>query len=279
MISNSLIQDMVRRALEEDLGLGDVTAALLDSNKIGHASVLTREDMVLCGISFADKVFKEISPKIKTNWYANDGDSLSSGDVVLDISGPEAYILTGERIALNFLQTLSATATRTAKLVSLLDGTNAKLLDTRKTIPLWRAAQKYAVTCGGGLNHRMGLYDAFLIKENHILSCGSITLAVTKAKEYTKLPIIVEVENFTQLSETLKLDVDRIMLDNFSVHDCDKAVQLTSGKVPLEASGNITTDNIRQYAMTGVDFISSGSTTKNIQAIDLSLRLSEICYV
>jgi nicotinate-nucleotide pyrophosphorylase (carboxylating) len=235
--------------------------------------------MVLCGVSFVDEVFKAISPKIKTNWRANDGDNLSSGDIVLDISGPEACILTGERIALNFLQTLSATATETSKLVSLLEGTNVKLLDTRKTIPLWRAAQKYAVTCGGGLNHRMGLYDAFLIKENHILSCGSITLAVTKAKESSKLPIIVEVENFLQLKEALDLDLDRVMLDNFSVVDCDKAVKLTNGRVPLEVSGNITIDNIRQYAMTGVDFISSGSTTKNIHAIDLSMRLSEMSYV
>lgn len=279
MISNTIVLDMVGKAIEEDFRTGDVTAALLDSGKIGHAKVITREDMVLCGTSFVDEVFKAISPLIKTNWHGNDGDGFSSGDVVLYITGPEASILTGERIALNFLQTLSATATETAKLVSFLEGTNAKLLDTRKTIPLWRAAQKYAVTCGGGLNHRMGLYDAFLIKENHILSCGSITLAVTKAKDSSELPIIVEVENFSQLIETLGLGIDRIMLDNFSVVDCAKAVQLTNGKVPLEVSGNITADNIRQYAMTGVDFISSGATTKNIHAIDLSLRLSERCYV
>jgi nicotinate-nucleotide pyrophosphorylase (carboxylating) len=267
---------MVELALAEDIGSGDITASLLDQNKIGTAKIITREDIICSGSKWVEEVFNQISSKINTKFHFLDGQSIIAGSTIATIKGPEALLLTGERVALNFLQTLSATATQTAEIVSLIADTNTKLLDTRKTIPLWRLAQKYAVTCGGGYNHRMGLYDEVLIKENHIVAAGSISKAVDKALKLAKnIPVVVEVENIEDLKEVLNLDVSRIMLDNFSIDLCRHAVSIVSKKIPLEVSGNINANNIRDYARTGVDFISVGATTKNIRAVDLSFMLED----
>ncbi|MEE3003387.1 MAG: carboxylating nicotinate-nucleotide diphosphorylase [Pseudomonadota bacterium] len=276
MYDLAVIEQMVSQALQEDIGGGDLTAGIIQGDVSGSGSIVTREDMVLCGTAWVDSVFKSLSKDIKISWLFSDGSKVKNGSTLCNISGPIAPILTGERVALNFLQTLSATASETALFVELLSGYGTKLLDTRKTIPLWRKAQKYAVICGGGTNHRMGLYDEILIKENHIFSCGSITKAVLKAKETApeNTPIVVEVENLLELNETIKCGVSRVMLDNFSSDMCRDAVAVCKSKLKLEVSGNITKDNIREFADTGVDFVSVGAITKNISAIDLSLIIS-----
>ncbi len=268
------IADDVRRALAEDLGTGDVTAALLPAEVSSAATVITREDAVLCGTAWFDAVFAQLDPTVRISWLAQDGDAIQAGQELCRLYGPTRVLLSGERCALNFLQTLSATATATRRYVAAIAGTGAQILDTRKTIPGLRAAQKFAVRCGGGRNHRMGLFDAILIKENHIAAAGSIERAVSSARQlHPDLNIEVEVENLVQLQQALAAGTDIILLDNFSLNDLPAAVALNAGRAKLEASGGITLDNVRDIAATGVDFISVGALTKHIQAVDVSLRI------
>jgi nicotinate-nucleotide pyrophosphorylase (carboxylating) len=270
----ALIEDDVRRALAEDIGSGDLTAQLVPD--VGaHAELSTREDAVLCGTAWVDELFRRLDTRVHVTWLKRDGERIAAGDVIARLNGPARTLLTGERGALNFLQTLSGTATLTARYVEALRGTRSKVLDTRKTIPGLRRAQKYAVTCGGGLNHRLGLYDAVLIKENHIAAAGSVTAALIQARAVlaTDVSIEIEVENLDQLREAIGAGATRILLDNFDLERLAVAVRETAGRATLEASGGITLDNIRAIAETGVDFISVGSLTKHLRAIDLSLRL------
>ena len=264
----------VRRALAEDIGTGDVTAALLPADINSAATVITREDAVLCGTAWFDAVFAQLDPTLRISWLAQDGDAIQADQELCRLHGPTRALLSGERGALNFLQTLSATATATRRYVAAIAGTGAQILDTRKTIPGLRAAQKYAVRCGGGRNHRMGLYDAILIKENHIAAAGSIDRAVSSARQLSPgLTIEVEVENLEELQQALAARADIILLDNFSIDELSKAAALNAGRTKLEASGGVTLDTVRAIAATGVDFISVGSLTKHVQAIDLSLRV------
>ncbi len=270
------ISTTVANALREDIGSGDLTASLVDEDAIVGASIIAREQLVLCGQAWVDEVFSQIDPSAVVDWYVGDGQSAEADDVICKIVGPARALLSGERTALNLLQTLSATATTTAKYVRVLEGTNAKLLDTRKTIPGLRLAQKYAVTCGGGHNHRVGLFDAILIKENHIKSAGSIKEALVAAAALKAGVLIeVEVENHTELLEALDNGAGRILLDNFSLQELRQAVATNQDfgyvAAELEASGNITLDSIREIAETGVDYISTGAITKNIAAIDFSM--------
>ena len=275
MLTQSDIAPLVALALEEDIGSGDITAALVGAEEQALATVITRESGVLCGRQFVDAVFAAVDASLKVVWQKSDGDTLLPNDQLFTVSGTARSILTGERAALNFLQMLSGTASYTAKLGSLLENTSTRLLDTRKTIPGFRKAQKYAVTCGGGHNHRMGLYDAFLIKENHIAACGGIREAVETARVNAPgRPLEVEVERLDELSQALEAGADRIMLDNFSLNDMRDAVTLNKGRAELEASGNITEATLQGIADTGVDFISIGALTKAIKPLDLSLRLS-----
>lgn len=270
----ALIEDDVQRALAEDIGSGDLTAHLVPD--VGaHAELLTREDAVLCGTAWVDELFRRLDARVRITWLKRDGERIAAGDIIARLDGPARTLLTGERGALNFLQTLSGTATLTARYVDALRGTRSKVLDTRKTIPGLRRAQKYAVTCGGGLNHRLGLYDAVLIKENHIAAAGSVTAALIQARAVlaTDVSIEIEVENLDQLREAISAGATRILLDNFDLERLAVAVRETAGRATLEASGGITLDNIRAVAETGVDFISVGSLTKHLRAIDLSLRL------
>jgi len=273
-VSPSIIEKMVKQALAEDIGSGDINALLVHKNIIGCAQVITRENMVLSGSYWVNEVFNQINPRITIDWVFNDGDKITKNQAIFEIKGAAQSILSGERVALNFLQMLSAVATKTRQYVNKIAHTKTKVLDTRKTIPGFRLAQKYAVTCGSGTNHRVGLFDAFLIKENHIAACNhSITQAVTKARSIDIHKMIeVEVENFDQLQEALTAKADIIMLDNFSLSMIKKAIHLVNGKATLEVSGNISLDNIVDIAETGVDFISTGHLTKNIQAVDLSMR-------
>jgi len=267
------INSAVNTALEEDIGTGDVTAASFNNNEMASAKVISREEAVLCGQNWFGLTFHKLDPSIVINWELNDGDKLEKDATVCSLSGNAQAILTGERTALNFLQTLSGTATKTKIYVDLISGTNAQILDTRKTLPGMRYAQKYAVRCGGGENHRMGLYDAILIKENHIATAGSVSKAVNEAKQkYPTIKLEVEVENAKQLKEALQTQTDVILLDNFSLSELEKAVATTDGKKKLEASGNMTLENIREVAKTGVDYISIGAITKHVQAIDFSMR-------
>ena len=264
---------IVQLAMSEDIGSGDLTASLLE-NKIIEAEIVCRERAVICGLEFVDLCFKSIDPKIQINWNIEDGSVVSSGKALCRIIGLAKTIVTAERTALNFLQLLSGTSTKTAKLKELIRGTNAKLLDTRKTIPGLRKAQKYAVECGGGVNHRMGLYDCIMLKENHILSIGSLEVSIKNAvSRFPETPIIVEVESLEELrSALLSKYITRILCDNFDIQDLKEAVKISRGIYPLEASGGITESNILEYAETGVDFISIGSLTKDIRSIDFSLR-------
>ncbi len=268
------IKDTVRRALAEDIGSGDLTAALIPASTRARASVITRERAVLCGSAWFDEVFRQLEPAVSTTWAAKDADSIQANQIVCRLHGPARAILSGERMALNFLQLLSDTATQTRRYVDAVSGTHTKVLDTRKTIPGLRRAQKYAVTCGGGQNHRMGLYDGILIKENHILAAGSIARAVQQAKTSATegIPIEVEVENLDQLRDALAAGVDRLLVDNFSLQRLKAAVAQTRGRATIEASGGITLENVRTMAETGVDYISVGALTKDVKAIDLSMR-------
>lgn len=266
----------VAAALAEDIGSGDLTAALIDEDEVVGASIVAREPLVLAGHPWASEVFRQLDERIQVDWYIADGQEARPGDVICKLVGPARALLTGERTALNFLQTLSATATTTAAFVTAVAGTRAKVLDTRKTVPGLRQAQKYAVRCGGGHNHRSGLYDAILIKENHIKAAGSITEALRRAKAAAAEVLVeVEVESQDELREALDAGAERILLDNFSVADLREAVAINAGygyaAAELEASGNVSLGTIREIAQTGVDFISAGAITKNIRAIDLSM--------
>ena len=267
------IDEDVRHALEEDVGKGDITAQLVPAEGIWKASVYSREHAVLCGRNWFDAVFRHLDEKVDVRWYVADGDDIAPHQVVCTLKGPAHSLLTGERTALNFLQTLSGTATLAHRYAEQVKGLGTRILDTRKTIPGLRRAQKYAVRAGGCHNHRMGLYDAFLIKENHIMAAGSIADAIRNARALDReLPVEVEVETIDELQQALHAGTDRVMLDNFSIEDIRKAVTLTSGKAELEASGGVTLDRLREYAKTGVDYISIGALTKDVKAIDLSMR-------
>lgn len=271
-------EHMVQRALLEDLnGLSaelDITAQLIAADDTATATVITREDAVISGTEWANEVYRQLGAEVTIQWFVRDGDKVLANTVLCELSGPTQVILTGERTALNFLQTMSGVATTTAQYVKLLEGSPTRLLDTRKTIPGLRTALKYAVTCGGGDNHRIGLYDAYLIKENHIMACGGIAQAITKARQLNPGKAVeVEVENLSEYHAALAAGADIIMLDNFSLADIYTAVAQRTGHTKLEVSGNITDARLKELAATGVDFISSGAITKNIQAIDLSLRL------
>lgn len=272
MPAESIILQDVQKALQEDIGSGDVTAALLPDRRV-DAQIISREPMKLCGKSWVDAVFSEVDAGINVQWLFEEGTWLNTPQTLCTITGSVRSILTAERTALNFLQTLSATATQTHHYVEALNGTGARLLDTRKTIPGLRHAQKYAVACAGGLNHRHGLYDAFLIKENHIKACGSISEAVQFAKDANQLLLVeVEVETLDELREALNAAPDRILLDNFTDAMLKEAVALRQGHhCKLEASGGVNLSTVRAIADTGVDYISVGAITKSIQAIDLSL--------
>ncbi|UZP75399.1 carboxylating nicotinate-nucleotide diphosphorylase [Candidatus Paraluminiphilus aquimaris] len=275
MLTQTDINPIVKLALDEDIGSGDITAALVSRGDAAHATVITREAGVLCGTQFVDAVFNAVDPGVSVKWNKADGDRLTPNDVLFTLAGNARSILTGERAALNFLQMLSGTASYSASLASIVQGTKAKLLDTRKTIPGFRNAQKYAVTCGGCFNHRIGLFDAFLIKENHIAACGGIRQAIEQARQSAPgKPIEIEVENLQELEQALTAKADRVMLDNFTLDDMRRAVAMTKGEAELEASGNVTEATLRGIAETGVDFISIGALTKVVMPLDLSLRLS-----
>ncbi|MDH3819633.1 MAG: carboxylating nicotinate-nucleotide diphosphorylase [Gammaproteobacteria bacterium] len=266
----------VAAALAEDVGAGDLTASLIDKEAVVGAQIIARESLVLCGEAWVDEVYRQLDENVIIDWYIGDGGHAEANDVICKLVGPARALLTGERTALNFLQTLSSTATVTAEYVAAIDGTGVKVLDTRKTIPGLRHAQKYAVTCGGGMNHRVGLFDAILIKENHIKSAGSITAALQRAADAaTDVLVEVEVENHAGLLEALDAGAARILLDNFSLDELREAVATNASYgivgAELEASGNISLDTIRTVAETGVDYISTGAITKNIRAADLSM--------
>ena len=275
MLTQKDIAPLVALALEEDIGGGDITAALVGEAESATATVITREAGVLCGTQFVDAVFHAVDPTLSVRWSRHDGDAIAENEVLFSVSGRARSILTGERAALNFLQMLSGTATATASLARLIEGTSSTLLDTRKTIPGFRVAQKYAVTCGGGANHRVGLYDAYLIKENHIAACGGIAQAVETARSMAPgKPVEVEVESLEELAQALSAGADRVMLDNFALDDMRQAVAMNAGQSQLEASGNVTEATLADIAATGVDFISVGALTKVIKPLDLSMRLS-----
>lgn len=272
------IPEAVAQALREDLGgdvdpNNDITAQLLDPGHRSHAVVITREDGVFCGKRWVEEVFTQLGGDVKVEWHVEDGQSIIADQPLFELTGPSRVLLTGERTALNFVQTLSGVASEVRTYVDLLAGTKTQLLDTRKTLPGLRTALKYAVLCGGGSNHRLGLSDAFLIKENHIISSGSVRQAVEKAFWlHPDVPVEVEVESLEELEQALHAGADIIMLDNFNVEDMCKAVAITKDKARLEVSGNVTKETIREFAQTGVDFISVGALTKHVRALDLSMR-------
>lgn len=291
MLEND-IRHAVKTALAEDLGgtdinqhtkaiaYGDITAQLIPADKYAEATLITREEGVFCGKAWAEQVFNQLGGEVALHWHVDDGDLVLANQVLCELSGPARTILTGERTAMNFIQTLSGVATLTKHYVDKLAGTHTRLLDTRKTIPGLRTAQKYAVNCGGGKNHRIGLYDAFLIKENHILACGSIANAVNAARAlHPSKPVEVEVESLTELSQALDAAADIIMLDNFDITmmmdavSCNNTYKTKGAGAKLEVSGNVTLDTLTNFAQTGVDFISVGALTKHVRALDLSLRL------
>jgi len=289
------IKATITWALKEDLGVfegeyacaeQDITAMLIPENEQAVATVITREDCIICGVAWVNEVFKQLDASLgctaepakkilptKITWFVNDGQMAKANTTLFQLEGNARTLLTGERVALNFLQTLSGTATLTSKYVKELQGSDTKLLDTRKTLPGLRSAQKYSVLCGGGVNHRIGLFDAFLIKENHIAACGGIAQAVTTAKKnHSDKTVEVEVESMDELQQALDAGADIIMLDNFTPIMIEQAVRATRNKAKLEVSGNMTIETLREYAKAGVDFISSGALTKHVQAIDLSMR-------
>ena len=274
MLTQQYIQQLVDLALKEDIGSGDITAELVRSDTNARAVVVSRETGVLCGSTFVDAVFSMLDAEINIDWFKSDGDLLEPDDTLFTVSGNARKILTGERTALNFLQLLSGTATLAFRFANSVEGTSVRLLDTRKTIPGLRLAQKYAVTCGGCHNHRIGLYDAFLIKENHIEACGGIADAISAARKSAPGKTVeIEVETLNELQLALTANPDRIMLDNFSEAMLREAVAANAGRCELEASGNITELNLRSIAETGIDFISIGALTKRVEPLDLSMRL------
>lgn len=267
------IINQVANALDEDVGSGDISAALINTDTHLKTELLVREDAVLCGIPWFDEVFRQCDPEIAIDWHFRDGDAIEAGKVIGQVAGTARPLLTAERCALNFLQTLSGTATLTREYVRLIEHTNCRILDTRKTIPQLRLAQKYAVRCGGGDNHRIGLFDAYLIKENHLAVCGGIPQAVERARQLNPGKLLeVEVESLEQLEQAIGAGVDRALLDNFSLDQIQQAVTLTEQRIELEASGNIDAESLVAIAEAGVDFISIGALTKHLRAIDFSLR-------
>ncbi|MDX7808395.1 carboxylating nicotinate-nucleotide diphosphorylase [Aeromonas caviae] len=278
------IRRAVRAALLEDLGdaltaldqpdaSADITAQLIPADRISTARVITREAGVFCGQPWVDEVFAQLGGEVKVEWKVQDGERLAPNQELFRLHGPARVLLTGERNALNFVQTLSGVATLTARYVAELEGTDCRLLDTRKTLPGLRSAQKYAVTCGGGKNHRIGLFDAYLIKENHILACGGIAEAIREARRLNPdKPVEVEVESLAELEQALAARADIVMLDNFDIPVMQEAVRLNQGRAKLEVSGNVTLDTLAGYAATGIDFISVGALTKHVRALDLSMR-------
>jgi nicotinate-nucleotide pyrophosphorylase (carboxylating) len=270
------IEENVRTALNEDVGNGDITAELIPASDRAQARVISRQEAVVCGRAWVDEVFRQVDPEVQIEWLVEDGDKVERDQVLFRLQGSARSLLTGERAALNFLQTLSGTATLSHEYAQRVAGTPVRLLDTRKTIPGLRLAQKYAVSCGGCFNHRIGLYDAFLIKENHIMACGSIEQAIeTARRNHPGKPVEIEVETEEQLERALVAGADIVMLDNFSPERMIAAVKQTAGRAKLEASGNITDETLLDYANTGVDYISIGALTKHCQAVDLSMRIVE----
>ncbi|MCV4281533.1 carboxylating nicotinate-nucleotide diphosphorylase [Pseudomonas capsici] len=269
------IEANVRRALLEDVGSGDITAQLIPQERLAKATIISRDTAVIAGTAWVDTVFRQLDPRVAVHWQVADGDRVSPNQALFHLEGPARSLLTGERSALNFLQLLSGVATRAQHYADMVSDTQVKLLDTRKTLPGLRLAQKYAVTCGGCHNHRIGLYDAFLIKENHIAACGGIAQAVAAAHKIAPgKPVEVEVESLSELKQALEAGADIIMLDELSLDDMREAVRLTAGRAKLEASGGINDDTLRVIAETGVDYISIGAMTKDVKAVDLSMRLS-----
>ncbi|WP_270827752.1 carboxylating nicotinate-nucleotide diphosphorylase [Aeromonas sp. Y318-1] len=278
------IRRAVRAALLEDLGdaltpldqpdaSADITAQLIPADRLASARVITREAGVFCGQPWVDEVFVQLGGEVRVEWLVQDGEVLSPNQELFRLHGPARVLLTGERNALNFVQTLSGVASLTARYVAELADTDCRLLDTRKTLPGLRSAQKYAVTCGGGKNHRIGLFDAYLIKENHILACGGIAEAISEARRLNPgKPVEVEVESLVELAQALAAGADIVMLDNFDIPMMREAVTLNQGRAKLEVSGNVTLDTLADYAATGVDFISVGALTKHVRALDLSMR-------
>ncbi|MFL7010575.1 carboxylating nicotinate-nucleotide diphosphorylase [Enterovibrio norvegicus] len=282
LLKEHLKHDVVRcvsDALKEDLGGvldadQDITASLIPANSMATATIITREHGVFCGQLFADEVFRQLGNQVSISWKVKDGDKVAPNQVLCELNGPARTLLTGERNAMNFIQTLSGCSTETATYVEKLVGTKTRLLDTRKTIPGLRNALKYAVSCGGGYNHRIGVYDAYLIKENHIIACGGIQQAVQTAKQLNPgKPVEVETESLDELQQAIDAGADIVMLDNFTTDMMRDAVAINQGRIALEVSGNVTLDTLREYAETGVDFISVGALTKHIRAMDLSMRL------
>ncbi|CAH8225296.1 quinolinate phosphoribosyltransferase (decarboxylating) [Vibrio aestuarianus] len=268
----------VAETLKEDLGgtldaTSDITASLIPADAHNVATIITREQGVFCGQAWADEIFKQLGGEVTIDWHVQDGDSVEPNQTLCTLSGPARALLTGERNAMNFIQTLSGCATTTAQYAKQLAGTDCRLLDTRKTIPGLRSALKYAVACGGGFNHRIGVFDAYLIKENHIIACGGITQAIGEAKKLNPgKPVEVETESLEELVEAIEAGADIIMLDNFSTDMMREAVKINAGRAALENSGNVTLETIREYAQTGVDYISVGALTKHLKAMDLSMR-------
>lgn len=272
-VPQSIIEENVFNALKEDVGDGDITAELIPHDNISLATVISREACVFCGLDWFEETYRQIDEEILIDWCVDDGEHIAAGQVLCTISGSSQNIVTGERVALNFVQTLSATATVSALYAAKVEDTETKVLDTRKTIPGLRMAQKYAVSCGGCENHRIGLFDAFLIKENHINACDGIQNAVSDARFHNPdLQVEVEVEDMDELQQAIDAGADRVLLDNFDIPLLAQAVEICNGKIISEASGNITIDNINEVARTGVDYISTGALTKDIKAVDLSMR-------
>jgi len=272
-LSEEIVEN-VRAALAEDVGTGDITAQLLPADAIATAQVITREKGILCGTAWFEEVFKQLDPNLQIEWFAKDGDIIQPKQILVKLSGLTRALLTGERSALNFIQLLSGVSSKVAQYVEIVKNTEVVLLDTRKTIPMLRRAQKYAVKCGGGQNHRLGLYDAFLIKENHIAAAGSITAAVQQARIIAPdKPVEVEVEDIEQLKEALSVNAEIVLLDNFNLYSMREAVRINEKRAKLEASGGVTVDKLLTIAETGVDYISIGGLTKDVKALDLSMRL------
>jgi nicotinate-nucleotide pyrophosphorylase (carboxylating) len=265
------IASIVANALREDVGSGDLTAGLIANDVTARAKVIAREEAILCGSAWFDEVYKQLDNSIVVQWLASDGNTIKPDQTVCQVTGTARAVLTGERTALNFLQTLSGTATVTHEFVKLLDGLDTRILDTRKTVPGLRKAQKYAVLCGGGFNHRTGLYDAILIKENHIAAAGSIKAVMMAAQQHA-VPVEIEVENLQQLEEALTAGADSVLLDNFDLDNLRQAVRINQGRAKLEASGAVEQSTLRSIAETGVDYVSIGSLTKHVRAIDFTLR-------
>lgn len=272
-VTHAEIAQTVADALREDIGSGDVTADLIPASTDSVATVITREEMILCGVDWFNEVFHQVDPTSKVTWFFQDGDKVPANATLCRMEGKARSLLTAERSGLNFVQTLSGTATQTNHYVQMIAHTRCKVLDTRKTLPNLRNAQKYAVLCGGGSNHRIGLYDRVLIKENHIIAAGSITQAIEQARRlHPTIPVEVETESLKEVAEAIEAKADIIMVDDFSLADMREAVIFTNDRVPLEASGGVNRDTIVAIAETGVDFVSIGGITKHVRAIDLSMR-------